>query len=75
MTFTKLLLPWEAAGWGLVAAPVDTGGMDGGAAGSTKGPGIAAPHFEQNLPPGATGDPQFPQNPATYHLEKGAVLP
>jgi hypothetical protein len=38
--------------------------------GSTAAPGMAAPHFEQNLTPGAIGDPQFPQNPATNHLRK-----
>jgi hypothetical protein len=31
---------------------------------------MAAPHVEQNLTPGAIGDPQLPQNPATYHLRK-----
>ncbi|MGC1434304.1 MAG: hypothetical protein WA847_00295 [Terriglobales bacterium] len=57
----------------LLVGPVDTGGADEGLAGvtgATDGPGRAAPQLEQNFTPAATGDPQFPQNPATYHLRK-----
>jgi len=57
----------------LIAAPVDTGGAGEGLAGipgATEGPGNAAPQLEQNFTPAAMGDPQFPQNPATYHLRK-----
>jgi hypothetical protein len=56
-----------------MAAPVDTGGADEGLAGmpgATDAPGDAAPQLEQNFTPAAIGDPQFPQNPATYHLRK-----
>jgi len=55
----------------LMPAPVDTGGADealAGVVGATDGPGNAAPQLEQNFTPAAIGDPQFPQNPATYHL-------
>jgi len=56
-----------------MAAPVDTGGADEGLAGvtgATEGPGDGAPQLEQNFTPAAIGDPQFPQNPAMYHLRK-----
>ena len=53
---------------GLVGALANMAGGDGGVIASTKGPGIAAPHLEQNFAPTATGDPQLPQKPATQHL-------
>jgi len=78
MIFSAELLPWEGAGWGLIEGPACTGGAGAGLAailGSIVAPGMAAPHLEQNLTPGAIGDPQFPQNPATYHLRNILCLP
>jgi len=70
MIFSAALLLWEAAGGVPIGAPVDTGGAVDGLAGATAAPGDGAPQLEQNFTPAAIGDPQFPQNPATYHLRK-----
>src|ERR1700723_869937 len=63
--------PCDGVGAGLGGTAAGTGDAGAGAAamaGSAAEPGMAAPHFEQNLTPGAIGEPQFPQNPGTYHL-------
>jgi hypothetical protein len=78
MIFTAELLPWVGVGWGATGTPVGAEDAGNGLAaidGDTAAAGIAAPQFEQNLTPGAIGDPQFPQNPATYHLWKACVPP
>jgi hypothetical protein len=74
MIFSAELPPWEAIAAGAIGAGGDTTGAGVAAMlGSAVAPGMTAPHFEQNLTPGAIGDPQFPQNPATNHLRCTAV--
>jgi hypothetical protein len=65
MTFTAVLLPWEAAG---AAGTGETLPATDGVAWAGVEEATVVPHFEQNFAPSDNGAPQLTQNAAMIHL-------